>query len=251
LIAFVEQLESDMPDALADEIRFFRLEHSAINSDDADVALIDSCCEYLETQGEALDKRHLRLASSTVEMANELPSNQREAYFQRLSEALTISKTRDVARYGKRLAGKATGGKQLIGQELELTGITVEGNAFDIKHHREQVIVVDFWATWCGPCRKAHPMLAELAEQHEDLIIVGASLDADEAALAEYLETEEVAGITIFGKEAQQAAEDLGIRGIPTFLVVDPEGKIQAVTHNPEELDGHVADLLKTRLAEN
>lgn len=244
LIAFVEILEQDMPDLAREEIRFFRLEQQALQSDEADVDLIDRCCEYLSELAESLDGRHLRLASATVELVNRLPLEEREPYFDRLSKALLTSSHREVAWYGKRLAAKPKSGSELVGQALALDGITTDGNVFDIKFYREQVVVVDFWATWCGPCRKAHAILAEFAERHDEVRIVGVSLDTDDDALSEYLKTAEVPGITLFGENARKAADDYGIRALPSFLVVDTAGKIQAVTDNPHELDQLVTRLL-------
>ncbi len=65
-------------------------------------------------------------------------------------------------------------------------------------------MVVDFWATWCGPCKKVGPYIEELAEQYADQAIIG-KVDVD---------------------ENDQLAIRFGVRNIPTILFIDKSGQI-------------------------
>ena len=76
---------------------------------------------------------------------------------------------------------------KLVGQPLVLTGNTTDGAAFNWAAYRGKVVLVDFWATWCGPCRREMPNVKALYEKHKakGFEVVGVSLDKDLDALAD------------------------------------------------------------------
>lgn len=74
--------------------------------------------------------------------------------------------------------------------------LTITDSNFDQLLAEGKPMVVDFWATWCGPCRKIGPYIEELAEQYADQVIIG-KVDVD---------------------ENDQLAIRFGIRNIPTIL---------------------------------
>jgi thioredoxin-related protein len=74
--------------------------------------------------------------------------------------------------------------------------------------------------------------------------VVGVSLDEDQEALAAYLEENAIAWETLAGDGTQELAEKYGVRGIPTMMLVDKEGKIVGVAHNVEALASMAEKLL-------
>ena len=74
--------------------------------------------------------------------------------------------------------------------------VTITSQNFETLKNGEQPLVVDFWATWCGPCRMLAPVIAELAEEYADRIVVG-KCDVE---------------------ENEDLAVEFGIRNIPTIL---------------------------------
>ncbi len=74
--------------------------------------------------------------------------------------------------------------------------VTITSENFESLKNGEQPLVVDFWATWCGPCRMVAPVIAELAEQYDGKIAVG-KCDVE---------------------ENEELAVEFGIRNIPTIL---------------------------------
>ena len=74
--------------------------------------------------------------------------------------------------------------------------VTITSENFESLKNGSQPLVVDFWATWCGPCRMLAPVISELAEQYDGKIIVG-KCDVE---------------------ENEELAVEFGIRNIPTVL---------------------------------
>jgi thiol-disulfide isomerase/thioredoxin len=111
---------------------------------------------------------------------------------------------------------------------------TFDGGTFNLADHHGQVVVVNFWASWCDPCRKEMPAFQEASRASSDVVFVGvgAKTDKDDEAHA----FAEEFGITYpIGRDTEggtagygQIATDYGIYGYPATYFIDPEGNISA-----------------------
>ena len=110
-----------------------------------------------------------------------------------------------------------------------------DGKTASAKDYDGKVVIVDFWATWCPPCRKEIPGFIKLQKEYGEkgLKIVGFSFDRDQAAHDKYVKDEGMNYLSIFamndeGKAVIESFQKLigEIRGIPTTLVVDKKGQI-------------------------
>jgi thiol-disulfide isomerase/thioredoxin len=123
----------------------------------------------------------------------------------------------------------------------------LEGEPLHLEDFRGQVVLVDFWATWCPPCRAALPDLKELyAEYHDEgFEIIGLSLDQSQERLEKFLEREEMAWPQFFDGKVWESplVDEYGVLAIPTTFLLDREGKIVGRNLHGEELQAEVAKL--------
>jgi thiol-disulfide isomerase/thioredoxin len=90
-----------------------------------------------------------------------------------------------------------------------------------------RVIVLDVWATYCKPCRKAFPKLGRLAAAHPDAVVIGVSVDEEDAPVEAFLR--EVPAAFTIARDPKQTVQSgpLAIHKLPTLLVVDRRGRIR------------------------
>lgn len=121
-----------------------------------------------------------------------------------------------------------------------------EGNSAKLSDFMEEgkYLLVDFWASWCGPCRQAMPHLAGIAKDHSNTINV-LSVGVWEKEKANNDKAREELGITwntIYDKDSK-SVDEYGILGIPTLLLINPEGTIVYRGHDPEAVDAKIKEL--------
>lgn len=107
----------------------------------------------------------------------------------------------------------------------DVSGKTVKSSEFDGK-----VVILDFWATWCPPCRKEIPGFIELQKQYgkQGLMVVGISLDQEGPEVVEkFMKSYRINYPVVMGTTEIVEAFG-GIEGIPTTFVIDRQGKIQS-----------------------
>ena len=110
-----------------------------------------------------------------------------------------------------------------------------------------KLVLVDFWATWCGPCMAEAGHMVEVHNKYKDqgLQIIGISLDQNRAALDNVVKQKNFDWPQAFGREvAGKMAQAWGVDGIPSTFLVSPEGKVLWAGH-PAQMDGPIAQAMK------
>ncbi len=125
----------------------------------------------------------------------------------------------------------------------------VEGKPLSISQYKGKVVLVDFWATWCGPCVVKLPEIQAAYNKYHDkgFEVVGVSLDEEKDALQKFTKQKKMPWPEFFdGKRWEnKLAVKYGVDATPTGYLLDREGKIIAKLSGDEDLDSTVAQALK------
>ena len=96
-----------------------------------------------------------------------------------------------------------------------------------ISSHKGKVIYLDFWASWCGPCRKSFPWMNNIQEkyQQQGLVIISVNVDNNKALADKFL-AEIPANFTVFYDPKGKVARQFKLKGMPSSYIIDRSGKV-------------------------
>lgn len=128
---------------------------------------------------------------------------------------------------------------------LDIKQNTVSSN--DLKG---KVMFVNFWASWCAPCRKELPMLDQLQSRHEDLIVVAINIDEDRNNAQRFLDKYKISSLVLFDPQTSVITR-YGAVAMPTSYVLDKKGVVR-FSHfgfdekkDPAKWDEEISGLLR------
>ena len=115
---------------------------------------------------------------------------------------------------------------------LALSGSNVaalETNDLQLEQYQGQVVVVDFWASWCVPCRRSFPWMNDMQAKYGDqgLVVIAVNVDRERAAAEEFL-AEVPADFRIHYDNDGVVAEAFGVEAMPSSYVIGRDGEIVA-----------------------
>ena len=133
-----------------------------------------------------------------------------------------------------------------------LVGPTIDGGTFDLSEHKGSIAVVNVWASWCGPCRREHPLLVQAAERLEPLGVTFVGINtqdtnADAKRFLDELGGERYPSVT---DPKGRVAVEWGTFGVPETFIVDRDGRLRAKRIGeitPGWIEATVAPLLEER----
>jgi len=101
-------------------------------------------------------------------------------------------------------------------------------NSLDLNQYKNKVVYLDFWASWCGPCRKSFPWLNSVEKKYaaDGLVVIGVNLDNDLENAKTFLK-EVPAEFNVFSDPDGQLAEQYKLIGMPSSFVIDGNGEVR------------------------
>lgn len=121
------------------------------------------------------------------------------------------------------------------GDSPKVESKAVDSTTFDLQSHRGKVVLIEFWATWCKPCRKALPAYSQLVGEYDGQFVVAAvSVDATRDSAVEFLKAHFPQalgqdGFDILWEKSHPLASQFGPPSIPTGYLIDPSGVVRKV----------------------
>jgi peroxiredoxin len=258
---------------LAEAQTALRDEKGALNSSDKAIAVAVSDAERADAHAaKALtimrlgDVKGLKDAETEYKRAMQLAPNAANNY---LGLAVTLFKqSRDAegqeqlatflkmmpnglyAEYARKLQANPRRAREEFVPDFQVT--TMKGQTISSADFRGKVVVLDFWATWCPPCRASVPEIKELTRKYpsDKLVVLSVSANKDDKQWREFIEKKNVDWLQ-YRDEDGHVLRAMGVHAFPTYLVIDSEGVIREriVGENPQQsIAGKLKDKLQKML---
>ena len=147
----------------------------------------------------------------------------------------------------KATADAATKQLAMRTQPVDLKFTSLDGKEIDLAKLRGKVVLLDFWATWCGPCMAKLPEIQAIDKKYagKDFQLIGISLDEDKAALEKTVKAKDMTWPEYFDGKGWQSdvGTKFGVEAIPASFLVDKKGLLHAVDGDAD-LDAEIGKLL-------
>ncbi len=166
-------------------------------------------------------------------------------FLREICAAYAASNDENRKRVAERFEGKIRFA-DLVGNEMKVEGLYLDGKEIDWESYRGKVVLVDFWATWCGPCIGEIPNMTKMYEKYNaaGFEILGYSIDDDLERLHKFEEDRKLPWKTASRKLTQDAEKDYviiseyyGVNAIPTMVLVGKDGKVLSTKARGAELE--------------
>ena len=134
----------------------------------------------------------------------------------------------------------------------DFTAPGMQGDSIRLQDHRDYYVLLDFWGSWCGPCRAENPILSMLHQRYENQVFqsakgirfISVALDRDPEAARAAIEKDQLRWpMQILQQEMMDGpvAKLYGIKSIPTKYLIGPDGRIILANPDIKELDDYLA----------
>jgi thiol-disulfide isomerase/thioredoxin len=133
-----------------------------------------------------------------------------------------------------------------LARDFKIT--TIDGKDLSLEGLKGKIVLLEFWATWCGPCRMEMPEVRRIWEKYRGnrFQLVGISLDEDREALNQYLTRMHITWPQYYESDGKVDVSGLyGVHAIPENFLIDQDGIIRAAGLRGPELDAKIAELIK------
>lgn len=116
-----------------------------------------------------------------------------------------------------------TGAEGIVNLKL----VSVDGKEYSLSDFRGKKVLINFFATWCPPCRAEIPDFERFHRENKDVVLIGINIQEDKATVEEFLSSMGVTYPVLLDRDGKVSAQ-FGIEGIPTTFLIDENGRIIA-----------------------
>lgn len=242
-------------DALAEELEVFNFVNeymSALQSGNKGNArkALDQMIAKGETEGKKITKELAQGLEFVLQYAEyALEKDQLAEVYEKALNLFKNAEDESIVRAGKMLEGTLRRA-QLPGNEMLVGGTFIDDTEYKAEDYAGKTVLIDFWATWCGPCRGEIPNVKKLyAYYHEKgFEIIGISSDRDVETLKKFIEKEEMPWKQMMRDKAlvadgQTMGSYYGVTGIPTMILIGPDGKVITINARRQALEKALAEI--------
>ncbi|MBI3651826.1 MAG: redoxin domain-containing protein [Acidobacteria bacterium] len=197
--------------------------------------------QAIEASQDSLPKAHYNLGFALIKSGKEAEGvAELKKYLDLEPNSPTAESAREVIKHPKLASVQPA-------TDFKVKG--TDGKELSLKALRGKVVLLDFWASWCGPCRQEMPAVKQVWQKYggENFVIIGINLDDSKSAFASYMKSEGITWPQYFDGQGweNKIARLYGVHAIPHTVLIDEEGIVRAVGLRGTTLYNKIADLLK------
>ena len=104
---------------------------------------------------------------------------------------------------------------------------SIEGDSVSLSDYEGQTVVLNFWATWCGPCRSEIPEFRQFVFDHPDIPVLGIAVDGSVSKLRQFAKQNRMNYPVLQGNNSVQ--QDYNVSSLPMTVIIGPDGQIEDV----------------------
>jgi thiol-disulfide isomerase/thioredoxin len=211
---------------------------------------LDEFADYLKKDANDLTAADGQLLFGAAMALENLPQKDGVAFAKQFADAVNDASDPQIKGLGKLLIGISRR-LDLPGNTMELKGTLLDGKALDWSKYRGKLVLIDFWATWCGPCVVEMPRLKRMYEANKEkgFEIIGISLDHKADAPKKFMEDKGYEWPCVYepDQQVQPMPDHYGILAIPATILVARDGKVIALNLRGAALERAVEQHLEKK----
>jgi thiol-disulfide isomerase/thioredoxin len=146
----------------------------------------------------------------------------------------------------------ASGGSSVSGPAPQFSEPSRGGATISLAQYKGQVVMLNFWASWCGPCRQEMPLLENIYKKYNKLgfTLIGVNVEPDSKAADAWLQQTPVSFPVIYDK-ASEVSKMYNVAGMPSTVIIDRKGNIRVLHqgYKPGDENGYL-DSIRTLVRE-